>query len=215
MVAVFATSTSGADSSIRPQVDERIDVGRELVGFGGDVEDVVKGHVRVQRPHEEERGGTRVKGPDFPGRHGPSKIVADESQPSPRGAVGGLGVEGDDQLPLGAAVHVNGDVLRHHTLRERHEVLGNGAQNLARIGRGGVDERQLQDERRRGRDARLHGLMEEGLLRLEMAQHGRRRHAHDGSDVRERGGIKAFLAEDLAGCLKQILPGDTWWPAHL
>jgi hypothetical protein len=215
MVAVLATSTSGDDRSVGPQIDERIDVGGERVGFGRDVEDVMKRYVRVQRPHEEKSGSARLKGPDFSGSHGSSKIVADERQPPLWRAVGSIGVKGDDQVLLGAAMHVNGDILSHRTLGERHEVLGDGAQNLARIGRGGIDVRELQDKRRRSRDARLHGRPEEGLLRFEVAQHRRGRHAHDGGDVRERGGVKAFLSEDLAGRLKQFIPGDARWPAHL
>ena len=215
MVAVLATSTSSDDGSLGPQVDERIDVGRERIWFVGDVEDVVKGHVGVKRPHEKEGRGTGVEWPDSPGRHGPAKVVTDDGQPTPRRAVGSLGVKGDDQLPLRAAVHVDGNVLRHYTLRERHEVLGEGAQNLARIGRGGIDERQLHDERRRRRDIRLHGRPKEGLLRLEVTQYGRGRHTHGGGDIRERGGIEALLAEDVTRGLKQVISRDARWPAHL
>lgn len=215
MVAVLATSTSSDDASLGPQVDERIDVGGERIWFVGDVEDVVKGHVRVKRPHEKEGSGARVEWSDFPGRHGPAEVIAYDGQPTPGRTVGSLGVKGHDQLPLRAAVHVDGNVLGHHTLRERHEVLGDGTQNLARICRCGIDERQLHDERRRRRDIRLHGRPKEGLLRLEVPQHGRGRHTYDGGDIRERGGIEALLAEDVTRSLKQVVSGHTRWPAHL
>jgi hypothetical protein len=215
MVAVLATNTSSDDGSLGPQVDERIDVGGERIWLVGDVEDVVKGHVGVKRPHEKEGSGTWVECPDSPGRHGPAEVIAHDGQPTPRRTVGSLGVKGDDQLPLRAAVHVDSNVLRHDTLREWHEVLGDGAQNLARIGRRGIDERQLHDERRRRCDIRLHGRPKEGLLRLEVPQHSRGRHTYDGGDVRERGGIETPFAEDVTRGLKQIIPGDARWPAHL
>ena len=166
-------------------------------------------------PHEKEGGCTRVEWTDSPGRHGPAEVIAHDGQPAPRRTVGSLGVKGDDQLPLRAAVHVDSNVLRHDTLRKRHEVLGDGAQNLARIGRRGIDERQLHDERRRRRDIRLHGRPKEGLLRLEVTQHGRGRHTHDGGDIRERRGIETLLAEDVTRGLKQVISGDACWPAHL
>jgi len=215
MVAVLATSTSSDDGSLGPQVDECIDVGRERVWFVGDVEDVVKGHVGVKRPHEKEGGGTRVEWADSPGCHSPPKVITHDGQPTPRRTVGSLGVKGDDQLPLRAAVHVDSNVLRHDPLRKRHEVLGDGAQNLARIGRRGIDERQLQDERRGRRDIRLHGCPKERLLRLEVTQHGRGCDTYDGGDVRERRGIETLLAEDVPRGLKQVISGDACWPAHL
>ncbi len=215
MVAVLATSTSSDDGSPRPQIDERIDVGRERIWFGGDVEDAVERYVGVQGPHEEQCGGAGIEGAYLPGHHGPPEVIADKGQTPAGWAICGVGIERNDQLPMGAAVHIDGDVLGHHALDKGDELLGDGAENLAGIGCGGVDEGQIQEERRRRHDARLHGRAKESLLRLKVTENRCRGHADDRGYVRERGGIEPFLAEGPAGCLEQIITGYARWSSHL
>ena len=169
----------------------------------------------MQGPHEQKGGGAGVECANLSGRHGPTEVIADQGQPAPRGAICGIGIERHDQLPLGAGVHVNGDVLGHHPLGKGDELLGDGAEHLAGIGRGGVDGGQIQKECRRRRDARLHGRPKKGLLRFEVTEHRCRRHPDDGGDVRERRGIEPFLAEGPASRLEQIIAGNARWPSHL
>ena len=112
-------------------------------------------------------------------------------------------------------MHVDGDVLGDDLLRERDELLGHAPQDVARIGLGGIDVRQVDDEVRRPRHAALHGGAEEGLLRLEMPQHGGRGDAHGNGDVGQRGGVEALLSEDAAGGLEQLFASDARRASHL
>ena len=82
--------------SVRPQIDERIDVAVERIRFRCDLEDVMHHHVRLERAHEEERRRARVAAPDHSGVHGAAEIVVDDHQTTPRWTVGGVGVEWHD-----------------------------------------------------------------------------------------------------------------------
>ncbi len=112
-------------------------------------------------------------------------------------------------------MHVDGDVLGHDVLGEGDEVLGDAAQHFAGIGLSRVDVYQLEKERRRARNAILHGRGEEGLLRFEVPEDRGRRHAENGSDVGQRGAVETLLAEDAAGGLKQFVTRDPRWASHL
>ncbi len=112
-------------------------------------------------------------------------------------------------------MHVDGDVLGHDVLGEGDELLGDPAQDLAGVGLGRVDVRQLEQERRRRGNGVLHGREEESLLGLEMPEDGGGRHAEDGGNVGQRGGVETLLAEDATGGLEQFIPGDARWSAHL
>lgn len=169
----------------------------------------------MDRPHEKQCGRTGVEGPETPRLHGAPEVVADDGQTTARRAVAGFGIERHHQSPLRARVHVDGDVLGHDLLRERHELLCYPPEDVTRVGVRGIDVRQLDDEVRRPGHAALHGRAEEGLLRFEMPQHGRRGDAHGHGDVGQRGAIEALLAEDLPGRLKQLVSRDARWASHL
>lgn len=215
MVAALATGTSTDDGSLRPEIDEGIDVGRERIRLGSDVEDVMQRDVRVQRAHEEQGRRAGLEGPDAPRLHRTPEVVGDRNQPAFRRTVRRLRVERHKQRPLRPAVHVDGDVLRHDALREGDEVLGNAAQHLARIAVGRIDVHEVENELRRRRHPALHRSQKQLLFGGEVAQDGGRRHAQDAGDVGERGRVEALLSEDAPSCLKQFVPCDARRPSHL
>jgi hypothetical protein len=215
MFAAFATMTSNGKRSLGPQIDQGVDVSGKRIRFRRDVQHVMEHHVRVERSHEQQGRRLGIEGADPPGVHGPAEVVADDGQPAARRTVGRVRVERDDQTPLGAGVHVDGDVLRHETLGEGDELLGHLAQHLARIGVDGVHTGQCQDYGRGSGESSLHGGLKEGLLRLEVPEDGCRRDADDFGDIGERRAVEAPLAEDAAGGLEQIVTGDARWTAHL
>jgi hypothetical protein len=79
--------------SVRPQIDERIDVAVERIRFGCDFEDVMHHHIRLQGAHEEECCRARVAAPDHAGIHGTPEVVANDGQAAPRRTVGSAGIE--------------------------------------------------------------------------------------------------------------------------
>jgi hypothetical protein len=173
----------------------------------------VKEDVRLQRSHEEERGGARVLHPDDAGLGGAAEVVGDDGQAAARRRVFAADVEGKDDRRLRAAVHVDGEVLGDGAGDERHELLGQAAEDDARI-LGAAGGLQPDDARRQLDVARAHGRSEEGLLGRDVAQHRGRRDLQLGRDVGEGGGLEAFGGEDAARGLEELLAGDGRWTAH-
>lgn len=168
----------------------------------------------MQRAHEQQRRCAGIESSNAAGLHGAAEVVDDEGQAAPRRTVRRVGVERHDDLPS-LAVHVDRDVLGHDALGEGDELLGDAAQHLARIRARRVDLREGHEHGRRTRHGRLHRRDEEVLLRLEVPQHRRRRHAEDGGDVGQRGSVEAFLSEHAPCGLEDLLAGDARWASHL
>jgi len=109
---------------MRPEIDERVDV--LIDGIGRDVHEVMEKDVRLHRAHEEARGGARIVDANHAGFVRAAEVVLDDPDAAPGRAVFVAG--------LRAHVHEDGDVLREDALRERDELLGDAAEDDARIG---------------------------------------------------------------------------------
>ena len=79
--------------SVRPQIDERIDVAVERIRFRCDFQNVMHHHVRLERAHEEECRSAWIAASDHAGVHRTAEVVADDSEAAPRWAVRRIGVE--------------------------------------------------------------------------------------------------------------------------
>ena len=110
-------------------------------------------------------------------------------------------------------MHAEHDVLHDGLTRERNPLLGQASKDDARIRRS-VDGLELEDARGQ-LHAPAHGCVEERLLRVEMPQHGSGRDAEVAGDVGERRRREAFLREDGARGLKDLLAADGRWASHL
>lgn len=104
-------------------------------------------HVRLERAHEEKGERARISAADHAGVHRPAEVIGDDHDSAAGRAVRRFRVERHDDR-AGTLVHVDGDVLADDFLDERDELLGDAAQDPARIGPG-IDVLQLDDERRR------------------------------------------------------------------
>jgi hypothetical protein len=194
----------------RPELDQRVDELREGV-LGDQVEDLVQRHVRVERPHEEERRGARIVDAHAAGRGGAGEVVRDDRDAAAGRAVGRVGVERHDERPR-PPVHVDDDVLGDALLGERHEPLREAAQHGARVVLRGVHTLELGDERW---NAPTHRGEEERLLRAEVPEDGRRRDAELAGDVGERRAVEALRRERLARRREDLIAADPRGSAHL
>lgn len=182
---------------------------------GGDVEDLMDEDVRLELSHEEQRHRPRVAAPDRSGVHGSAEVVGEDAQPAPRRRLGAAGVERHDDGGLARAeVHLHGDGGADHALDERHDLLGEAAQDDPRIGRR-VDRGQLVDTRRDGDLASARGGDEELLLRVEMPQERGRRDADVLRHVGEGGAGEPPGDEGPAGGIEDLIAADSRWTAHL
>jgi hypothetical protein len=173
----------------------------------------VKEDVRLQRSHEEERGGARVLHADDAGFDGAAEVVGDDGQAAARRRVVVADVEGQDDRRLRAAVHVDGEVLGDGAGDEGDELLGQPTQDNARV-LGAARGLQPDDARRQLDVPRAHGRGEEGLFRRDVAEDGGGRDLELGGDVGERSGLEAFRSEDAACGLEELLACDRRRPAH-
>jgi len=156
--------------------------------------------------HEEARRRARIGDGDDAGRGGAAKVVLDDGDPAARRTVFAL-----RQSPR---VHKDDDVLREDALRERDELFGDVAENLARIRCGRIDRRQLQDERRR-RDGKMHRFREERALGAGVTQHRGRGDLQLCGDVGERRALEALRGEDPSRNGEELIAGDGRRTAHL
>ena len=186
-----------------PEIDERVDV--LIDGIGGDVQKVVEEDVRLHGAHEEPRGGARIVDADHARLFGAAEVVLDDLDAAARRAVLVPG--------LLAHVHEDGDVLGEDALGEGDELLGDAAEDDARIG-GCVDGLERDDERRRlGRQ--MHRLGEERVLGANVAQHRGRGHLQLAGDVGERGRFEPLGGENVPGHAEELLAIDGRRASHL
>ena len=123
-------------------------------------------HVRLQRAHEQDCGGTRIAAANDSRLHRSAEVVGDHDQPAPGRAVGGVSIERNDHR-AGAIMHVDRDVFGDDFFDKRDELLGDGAKDDARVDPG-IDSRKLEDEVRRGRQATAHRDSKEILFRIDV-----------------------------------------------
>ena len=169
--------------------------------------------VGLQRSHEQECRSARVFDADDAGLGGAAEVVGNDAQSAARRRILGADVERQNDRCLRAPVHVDGEVLGDGVRDERHELLGQPPQHDARV-LGAAGGLEMNDGGRHLDVPRAHGRGEEGLLRLGVTQHGRRRDAKLRGDVGQRRGLEAFRREDPAGGLEDIVAGDGGWAAH-
>lgn len=111
-------------------------------------------------------------------------------------------------------MHLHDEALAEGPGRERHPLLGDLTQDFARVLRG-VDVLQAEDAVGEDQGLPAHGLVEEGLFGLEVAEDGGRGDVQVGGDVGERRGVEAFEGKDVASAVEDLLAGDGRWPSHL
>lgn len=182
---------------------------------GSDVEDVMDEDVRLELAHEEQRHRPRAAAADRAGVHGPAEVVGEDAQAAARRRFGAAGIERHDDGGLARAeVHLHGDGGADHVLHERHDLLGETAQDDARVC-GAVDGRQLFDARRDGDLASARGGGEELLLRGEVPQKRGRRDADFAGHVGQRRAGEAARGEGPAGGVEDLIAADARWTAHL
>jgi hypothetical protein len=172
----------------------------------------VKKDVGVQGTEEEKRRGPRVLDADDTGGGGAAEVAGQDLHPAAGRAVGFVGIERDDERPR-ALVHVDGEVRRDGVLDERHETLRKGAEDDARIG-GGIDGRERGDEFRHLDLPRPHGLGEQGLLRIDVTEHGRRRDAELLRDAGQRRRLVSPGGKDAGSRGEELLAGDARRTSH-
>jgi hypothetical protein len=172
----------------------------------------MKEDVRQERAHEEKCGRARVLDSDDAGFMSATEVTGHDLQPAARRAVIVARVERDDERGVCLLVHAEHEVLSDRRPGERHPLFRDTPEDDARIRRG-IDMLKIVDARGQ-LEVAVHRGIEEGLFGVEVAQDGRRRHAQICSDIRECGGCEALLREDLACCLKDLVPVDEWRPPH-
>ena len=173
----------------------------------------MKEDVRQQRSHEEKRCRAGILDADYARFMRAAKVTGDDLQSSSGRTVVVARIEWNDERRVRLLVHAEHEMLADRRLRERHPLLGDTTKDNAWIGRG-IDVLKIADARGQSNVA-VHRCVEEGLLGVEMAQNGRRRHPQLGGDIGERRGREALLCEDLAGRLQDLIFMDEWWPPHL
>lgn len=170
--------------------------------------------VGVELRDVEQRQRARVGPAEDAGVHGPLEVPSDDGQPSARGALFIVRVERHDHRGLPRVlVHLHGDGGADDLHHEGDELLGEAAQHDARIG---VAARaaELFDVRRHADVGAAHGRGEEGLLAVEVAKDGGGGDAERFGDVGQGGAAEAFLGEDGARGVEELLAADAWWASH-
>jgi len=171
-----------------PKIDEGVDVVVQRVRLRRDVEDLVKEDVRLQRSHEEKRGGARVRHAHDAGLGGAAEVVGHDAEAAARRRVVVADVEGQDDRRLRAPVHVDGEVLGDRAGDEGDELLGEASQHDAWI-LGAADGLQPDDAGRQLDVPRAHRGGEERLLRGDVAEDRGGGDLQLGRDVGEGGGF--------------------------
>jgi hypothetical protein len=206
--------STSRDRPLAPEGDQRVDVFGERADLRH-FQDVVKEDPSLQGAHEEERRGARVADAQPPGGGGAAEVIGDDGKAAARRAVGL--VEGKDERGAPRVlVHGDDDAGADDPLGERHELLGDAAEDDARVGvgrRGG----EVDDAGRRleHRAALLHSLVEQGVLRLDVAEERGGGDVELAGDVGEGGGGEALRREDAAGGVEELIAAEARRATHL
>ena len=85
------------DCAVRPEIDERVDVAIERIGFRKNVQHAMNDHVSLESAHEKEGERARVATPDHASVHRSPEVIDDDRETAARRAVGSIRIEGNDQ----------------------------------------------------------------------------------------------------------------------
>ena len=178
------------------------------------MKDLMKEDVRLQRSHEQQRGGARIANVQHAGGLRAPEVLGHDLQTAARGRVGIARIERQHDGRLRARKHVHGEVFGERRLNEGHELLRQTPEHDPRVGRR-VHSGQLEDEGRNGDALGPHRRGEQGLLAREVPQDGRGRDVELGRDVRERGGFESLVREHASCGIEQRFAADDGRPSHL
>ena len=163
---------------------------------------------------EEQGHGAGVGLADDAGLHSSAEVVRDQPQGPSRRRFLGCGIERHDQRGLPRAhVHLHGDRGADHRLQKRHDLLGERAQDHARVG-GVVGLNELLERRGKTELSRAHRRGEQLLLRREVAQDRRGSDVETAGDVGEGGRGKPPLGERGPGGFEDLFAGNARRTAH-
>lgn len=166
----------------------------------------------MERAEEEEGGRARILEADDARLRGAAEVVGEDFDAAARRAVRLVRIERHDERAR-ALVHEDGDVRGDRVLHERDELLGERAEDDARVG-GRIDALQRIDEFRHPDLPRPHGLGEQRLLRIDVAEDGGGGDAELLRDVGERRGLEALRGKDLGGSGEELVSGDAGRASH-
>jgi hypothetical protein len=174
----------------------------------------VEEDVSLERAHEEQRRGAGIADAQPSRARGAAEVVGHDGEAAARRAVR-LIERQYQRSGGGVSVHGHDDAAGDDALGERNELGGDAAEDQA-----GVDvgrrRGQLADCRGNldGRAA-VHGVVEEGVLRADVAEKRRRGDAELAGDVGQgRRGI-TLRGEDAAGGVDDLFAADARRAAHL
>ena len=167
--------------------------------------------VRLELPQEEESQRVRIGPSHGAGSHRAREIVGQQAQRAARWDLVVVRIKGHDH---GRGVHLHGDGGTNDGAEEWHQASREIAEGLAGIGLR-VELRQGRDELRGGDGPRAHGGVEQHLLRVEVAEDGRRRDVQRLGDVAERRRRESARAEGAAGGVEDLFAGDARGSAHV
>jgi len=205
---------STSDDSLRPQIEQRVDVPGERKRSGCDSKNLMEEDVGLQRSHEEERGGAGILHPEHAGRRGALKVVRDGGQGTARRARFVARVERKNDRRARALMHVHRNVFADRLLQEWDGLLRQPAKNDSRI-RGGIGGGQFENELGRSHARGPHRLREEGLLAGGVTEQRGWRDLQLRRDGGQSGCFESLLGEDPPSGLQELRALDRRRAAHL
>ena len=170
-------------------------------------------HPALQRSHEEQRGRLRIANAQPSRRCGAAEVAGDDGKATARRAVRLIEGQYQRSAPR-VSVHGHHDAAGDDVLGERDELGGHAAEDDAGVGLAGR-LRQVADHRRQLDDLAVHGLAEQRVLRLHVAQERGGGDAELAGDVGQRGGGEALGGEDAAGGFQDLIAADARRASHL
>lgn len=171
--------------------------------------------VALELACEKQRHRARIAAANDARVHGALKVFGENAKSAPRRRLLVLGVERHDDRRLPRRhVHLHRDRRPDDGGDERHELLGEAAEDDARVGRG-IGRRQLVEKLRDLHVAPAHRCGEELLFRGEMPEDRRGRDTDRPSNVGERRRGEAAVGERDARGLEDLLAVDAGGSAHV
>lgn len=175
----------------------------------------MKKDVSLQRSHEEQRRGARIADFQSARDYRPPEVVGDDGEAAAGWAVA-FGIEGKNECgALCTGVHGHHDVRSDHGLGEGDELLGHAAEDDAGIGVRGSGGQVADAGGRLDHVAAVHGLGEEGVLGIDVAEEGGGGDVQFAGDVGEGGGGKALRGEETPGGGEDLIAVDARRATHL
>jgi hypothetical protein len=168
-------------------------------------------HPSLQRSHEQQRGGAGIADAQTSRGRGAAEVVGHDGKAAARRAVRLIERQYQRSAPR-VSVHGHDDAAGDDVLGKGDELRGEAAEDDARVGVAG-GRGQVGD---RGRDLDpLHGLGEELVLGVDVAQERGGGDVELAGDVGQGGGGEALGGEDAAGGVEDLIAADARRAAHL